>query len=297
MMQDKPKRFANWNIKVPKDNSKKKKIIIAAAGIIIVIALILSGIFFPWGKDKYKKISNVIAAKAKEKEKPPLPTKPEMKAVQLEPKAPTSLDFVHALPILKYPDMEYVNYSYQWYVNGDAVSAPDGQRSTLDRTNYKKGDKVYCRVKAVRGKVEVEPMESNSVKIGNSAPVLKFVSVKPFDVPGEFQYNIEAADPDGDLLTYRLLAPLDRGITIDGKTGLMKWYITEAPVTESMDQPAYLPENESAPAAAESSKEAEQDSSATPTSIAIIYEVSDSENASVKGSITLDLTKGCELRR
>lgn len=297
MMQNKPKKFANWQVKVPEQSSKKKKIIIAAAGIIgIIIVLVLLGVFFTGNKDKQKKINIDITAKAKEK--PPLPTKPEMTDVQLEPNKPTSMDFIHALPILKYADMKYVNYSYQWFVNGDVVSDVDVKENVLDRKYFKKGDNIYCRVKAVRGKVEAGPIESDSVKIGNAPPILNFITVKPFDVPGEFRYNIKATDPDGDPLTYRLLAPLDQGITIDEKTGLIKWYISEAPVSESLDQSAYIPENEGA-SAAERPKEPEKDPSAIPSSISIVYEVSDNEDASVKGSINLNLTSkgGTEISR
>lgn len=44
-----------------------------------------------------------------------------------------------------------------------------------------------------------------------------------FTVPGVFQYQIDANDPDKDILTYELIAPLDAGIELDKKSGLLTW--------------------------------------------------------------------------
>jgi hypothetical protein len=191
--------------------------------------------------------------------------------------------------------MLFVKYSYQWYVNDNAV--PDGKTNILDRQYFKKGDAVYCRIKAVRGKIEAKPIDSDELNIGNSAPILNLLPVPSFDVPGEFRYTINAEDPDGDPLTYRLLAPLDQGIVLDRKTGVIKWYITEAPISQDKqgEPPAPNPEDESASSSDERRPEPEADLPAIPDSIQIIFEVSDSDDASVTGSIELNLAKGSEV--
>ena len=38
-------------------------------------------------------------------------------------------------------------------------------------------------------------------------------------------YQIEATDPDGDELEYKLVSPLDMGIDLDAKSGLISWTI------------------------------------------------------------------------
>lgn len=287
---EKPKKFANWNVKVPEKKPRRKKIIIAAGGIIIII---LAAIIFSWTKDKAKNKVITIGEISVE-EKPPLPTIPEIKDVKIEPEKPNSQDFLHATPVLKYPDMQFVKYSYQWYVNGDAVSAAEGKKNSLDRKYFKKGDDVYCRVKAVRGKIEAKPVDSDKVNIGNSPPVMNLLPVKPFSVPGEFRYTIKAEDPDGDPLTYKLLEPRDRGITIDRNTGLIKWYLTAAPAPDDMTEPAPRPEDEGASAERRPEPE-DTDLSATPGFVTIIFEVTDNDDASTKGSIDLNLAQGSEV--
>jgi hypothetical protein len=130
----------------------------------------------------------------------------------------------------------------------------------------------------VRGKTEAKPTDSDKVTIGNSPPIINLISIPPFDVPGEFRYNITAEDPDGDTLTYRLLEPLDRGIVIDRKSGVLKWYITEAPTAEDNQ-----------------GESTESDIPAIPGSIKIVFEVSDSDDATAIGSIDINLAKGSEV--
>jgi hypothetical protein len=271
-----------------KKTSPRKNTIIAVTGIILVMT-ILAVIFF-WPTDRDKKTTG---GRISVKEKPPLPVTPEITGVQLDPPDPTSQDFIHAQPVLKHPDMQFVKYSYQWYVNGDA--APDGRNNALDRQYFKKGDAVYCRVKAVRGKIEAKPIDSDEVNIGNSPPILNLLPVPPFDIPGEFRYTINAEDPDGDPVTYRLLAPLDRGVVLDGKTGVIRWYIDEAPAdAQGQDEPPPRPEDEGASSSdRRKPPEPEPESAlpAIPSSITIIFEVSDSDGASVTGSFELNLTR------
>jgi len=52
-----------------------------------------------------------------------------------------------------------------------------------------------------------------------------------FTVPGVFQYQIDANDPDKDILTYELIAPLDAGIELDKKSGLLTWKFAAGEIT------------------------------------------------------------------
>jgi hypothetical protein len=266
-----------------KENLMKRNTIIA---IIVIILAIILVIIFSWSKDSNKASRGRIFIK----EKPPLPVKPVITKVELVPAEPSSLDFIQAKPVLKDRDMLFVKYSYQWYVNDNPIGGSD---TVLDRKYFKKGDDVYCRIKAVRGKIEGEPVDSDEVTIRNSPPMANLLPIPDFDVPGEFSYTINADDPDGDSLTYRLLEPLDRGIIIDKKTGLIRWYITGAPATENQDQPTPRPEDENNPGSKRPEPE-EIDSTAIPPSIMIIFEISDGDD-SVQGSIELNLEKGSEI--
>lgn len=288
------KNARNFKLKL-KQTSPKRNIIIIVSGIILVM-LILAAIFF-WPKNR-DKVIKIAGGEIVVKERPPLPVKPVIAKVELDPLAPSSLDFIQAQPVLKYPDMMFVKYSYQWYVNGDAVR--DGKTNVLDRQYFKKGDAVYCRIKAVRGKIEAEPIDSDEINIGNSPPILNLLPVPSFDVPGEFRYTINAEDHDGDPLSYRLLAPLDRGVVIDRQTGLIKWYI-DVSMINTQEEPAapstLNPQDESASSSGNRGSQQEMDSESPPlaNSVTIIFEVSDTEGASVTGSIELNLAKGSEV--
>ncbi|MCX6583163.1 MAG: hypothetical protein NT166_23560 [Candidatus Aminicenantes bacterium] len=284
-MQEKAR---NFKFTLKKTSSKRNTIIVVTG--IILVMLILAAIFF-WPKDR-DRVIKTAGGEIVIKEKPPLPTNPEMTGVRLTPGAPSSQDFLHAQPVLKHPDMQFVKYSYQWYVNGDSV--PDAKGNILENKYFKKGDAAYCRIKAVRGSIEAEPIDSDEINIGNSPPFLNLKPVPPFDIPGEFSYTINAEDPDGDPLSYRLLEPLDRGIVLNGNTGVIKWYIDEAPAdAQGQDEPAPRPEDEGASSSAKSRPEPETESAipAIPSSITIIFEVSDSDGASVTGSIELNLSR------
>lgn len=277
----------NFKLKLKK-TSPKRNIIIAVSAVIVVM-LILAAIFF-WPTDR-DKVIKIAGEEVVVKEKPPLPTKPEITGVQLTPGAPTSQDVIHAQPFLKHSDMKFVKYSYRWYVNGEFV--PDAKGNILVNKYFKKGDNIYCRIKAVRGNIASEPVDSDEIRIGNSPPFLNLMPVPPFDIPGEFRYTINAEDPDGDALTYRLLEPRDRDVIIDGKTGMIKLFI-DAAAADAQDEPAPQPEDEDASASGERRPEPETESTlpAAPNAIRIAFEVSDSDGASVTGSIELILSGG-----
>jgi hypothetical protein len=277
----------NFQLKLKK-TAPKRNIVIAVSAV-IVVALILAAIFF-WPRDR-SKVLKVAGGEVVVKEKPPLPKNPEITEVRLTPPAPTSQDSILAQPVLKYPDMKFVKYSYQWYVNGDSVSEVKGDM--LENKYFKKGDTVFCRIGGIRGKIAADPVDSDEIRIGNAPPHLNPMPVPVFDIPGEFRYTINAEDPDGDPLTYRLLDPQEPGASINSKTGMIKLFI-DAAAAEPQEEPQLQPEDEEASSQGDrkSEPESEPASPAGPNTIRIAYEVSDTDGASVTGSIELILSKG-----
>jgi hypothetical protein len=76
------------------------------------------------------------------------------------------------------------------------------------------------------------PVKSKYILIRGSAPVLELEPIPEFSVPGTFQYQIKAIDPDvlpGEepALSFELVSPRDLGITLDPQTGQMKWELSE----------------------------------------------------------------------
>jgi hypothetical protein len=147
----------------------------------------------------------------------------QIKAVALQPETPTVLDDVAAKPALASPGLEKVTFRYQWFVNGKEVLGING--ADLEKTHYKKGAWIYCRVKAVSDKIETEWFKSDAIRVLNSLPVLHLPPMENFPVPGEISFQAAASDADNDPLTFEVLAPKDQGIEIDPKTGLLSWKI------------------------------------------------------------------------
>lgn len=256
--------------------------------IIVMIAVLICFTFY-CSKDEDETKGKITAKKKK-----PLPITPEIAKVEIDPPKPVSTDFIRAVPVLKHAGMRFVTYSYQWYVNGEPV--PDGNKRLLDKKRFKKGDEVYCRVKATRGKYQSKAVESDEIEIGNAPPQVHSTPVSPFRVPGEFHHAIQASDPDGDALTYRLVSPREHDIFINPDTGELQWYISKVPDDLAADRAEVSPRPEDEETAAQ-----QESSKAKPTAkpqlspfVRIIFEVRDSGGATVTSSINLNLSKGAE---
>ncbi len=255
---------------------------------IIIIVVVLFVFTFYCSKDEDETKGKIAAKKKK-----PLPITPEIAEVAIDPPEPISTDFIRAMPVLKHAKMRFVTYSYQWYVNGEPV--PDGNKKLLDKKHFKKGDLVYCRVKAARGKYVSKTGESDEIEIGNAPPVIHSTPVSPFRVPGQFNYAIKASDPDGDALTYRLVSPQEHDIFINPDTGEIEWYISQVPrdLETSAEDVSPQPEDEEITTPAPKPKPKEKAPQLSPF-IRIIFEVSDIDGAGTTSSINLNLSKGTE---
>lgn len=148
---------------------------------------------------------------------------PQVQAVRLDPEAPTVMNDISAITELVEADRADVKFSHQWFVNGQEVTNADGD--TLDKSSFKKGAWIYCRVQVVNGSRQNTWYKSDIVRVLNSLPSFQLKPPDNFNVPGNFQYQVEAQDPDGDELTFEVLAPIDQGILINPRTGLLTWNI------------------------------------------------------------------------
>lgn len=232
---------------------------------------------------------------------------PEIDKVELDPPAATASDFIRAVPVLKNPEVRFVTFTYRWFVNGDAVVG--GDKKLLEKNQYKKGDSVYCLVNAVRGRYRSKEVESNEIVVGNSPPVIIYVPIAGFEIPGEFKYKIVAEDPDGDPLTYTLLEPQNTGIHLDPETGDMSWYIDEKmrevlegkdEAIESSGQGTGSSEEEESAGSRESKvappEPVKEEEKPTPY-VRIVFQATDPDGAAAVGSININLLQGKEIPR
>jgi len=222
---------------------------------------------------------------------------PEIKTVSIEPANPDSGSILRAQCELLQPEVNGVQYTYRWYVNKEEVDKET--KKLLTPSYFKRGDQVYCDVVARQGKYPSKKVTSQKVTIANAPPKVNYVHVPPFQVPGQFKYTIDAQDPDEDLLSYKLLQPLDQDIDLDPETGVISWYIRELPRhPEATTEQVVSPEDESPSMASNSQpkEEAQKEKGLTPT-VTISFEVSDSNGGTVVGSVTINLMKGREIPR
>ena len=117
------------------------------------------------------------------------------------------------------PDGDPLEFEYQWAVNGRWQSGGERAFSTA---GLKRGDRIRARVVASDGQRKSDPVESVEVMVANAAP--RIVSSPPGQLTdGEFQYQLEAEDPDGDrTLRFRLLEG-PAGMAVDPIRGLVRW--------------------------------------------------------------------------
>lgn len=178
--------------------------------------------------------SGETARSADEKFMPP--ERPEIREVKFTTQAIAGQDLI-VDPHLAIPDPE-VELDYRWFVNDREIE--DTEENVLPAENFKAGDWIHCRVKAIKNNRESRTIKSKYVKVLGAAPVLKIQPVESFSVPGTFYYQIEAYDPavgenieaEENRMRYELLSPLNIGIELDSQTGEIYWELDEDKVNQ-----------------------------------------------------------------
>lgn len=102
-------------------------------------------------------------------------------------------------------DRDEVTFWYRWFVNGKLVAERSSE--TMEPTIFKRGDQVVVEVVPSDGKSEGASFKSQSLAVGNSAPVVSHVTIEPNEEAFSRRVLAKAdvMDPDGDsfLVTYR----------------------------------------------------------------------------------------------
>jgi len=258
--------------------------IIVVIGIVVLIAVIF---FFTGKKEKTDRYQM--------KPRKTQTLEPVIDKVEFEPPEPTSADNLQANTVLEDPTMKYVKFQYQWFVNGEII---DGIESPyLEQKHYKRGDIVYCRVKATQGIYESKIVKSKEVKIKNGLPIITQVPWDNVKLGDRFHYIINARDPDGDPLTYRLVSPLDLGIKLDPNTGDIRWNTRDIPQPKPIAISRKIEGKESKPgegydeSTISKAPPGEGMQKQLPSIVEIVFEVRDSEGAAAVSSISLDFTE------
>ena len=152
-----------------------------------------------------------------------LSSPPVVTSVTIEPELPRRNSVLKASVVASDPDGDTIAFSYQWVKNG-AVLMGESSETLQDKT-LKKGDRIIIRVEPYDMEATGEEVASQEVIILNSAPVITSSPRAQKLQSGYYQYQVVAEDPDGDTISFSLSPSSPRGMTIDPRTGLVRWKI------------------------------------------------------------------------
>jgi hypothetical protein len=144
------------------------------------------------------------------------------------------------------PDGDDITWDYQWIRNDEEI--PGETSAVLHGDRYRRGDRITVRVTPSDAFARGEAYTPASVTIPNGAPA--FVSRPPgLKASPEYLYQVQAVDPDGDQIQYRLVkAPA--GMTVDAATGMIRWplqgtapgrHVVEIEIADSLGATALQP--------------------------------------------------------
>lgn len=120
-------------------------------------------------------------------------------------------------------DGDAVELRYEWLVNDEEDLFSSSETLAADR--YRKGDRIQIRITPFDGFDEGNSFISQVLTIPNTPP--RIVSSPPAEfTDSDYMYPVEAVDPDGDKLLYRL-EEAPKGMNID-KLGVLSWTLSEA---------------------------------------------------------------------
>ncbi len=193
------------------------------------------------------------------------------------------------------------SYDYEWNVNGDEI---ENNKMSLSSEFIKKGDEIYCVIIPEKNDEIYESMKSETIKIKNAPPIIKYRSRPVKDDFGNIVYTINAVDIDGDKLTYSLIKPLD-GMTIDISTGEINWYRNLNDLSPKIDSPGNGPrstpisssENIEENFRKDISTPKQKDDNLSTGEVTIRFKVVDTDGAEAIGSIIINTATGSEVER
>jgi hypothetical protein len=142
---------------------------------------------------------------------------PELTRVKIMPEVFKPGDSIYVEAAADDADGDEVAISYEWTKNGEQAGTGKALEMQL-----KRGDKISVKVTPFDGEAYGETAFLKT-EIRNMPPVI--TEDYKFKIDGKnWSHQIEAADPDGDTLTYSLKSA-PSGMTIDPAKGLVTWDI------------------------------------------------------------------------
>ena len=131
---------------------------------------------------------------------------------------------VTVTPVAEDHDGDDVDFTYQWLINGEPN--PQLTDATLPAGAFTKGDSIQVQIIPNDFYEDGPTYTSFATVVPNAPPVV--TSQPPQGIESlHYEYQVVASDPDDSSFTYRF-EEAPEGMTIDEKTGLIKWDLTDA---------------------------------------------------------------------
>jgi len=128
-------------------------------------------------------------------------------------------DVLNVVILDKAKDSDSIRYQCEWTRNGEPAGTGAGV------TGFKRGDKLSVKITPVDGET-LGRAKTLTTEIKNSTP--KIIELKNIAADEKhLSYQVVAKDADGDTLTYSLADGV-KGMTIDGRSGVVQWSIDPA---------------------------------------------------------------------
>jgi RHS repeat-associated protein len=124
-------------------------------------------------------------------------------------------------------DNDILTYSLQGDAHGASIDSKTGEISWLPAE-----ERVYSftvQVSDGRGGIDTQTWDVDvaAINASNASPMITAVTPQVAEVGRDFEISLEATDPDNDALRFQLLDapshPVPSGVTLDSKTGLLRW--------------------------------------------------------------------------
>ena len=147
---------------------------------------------------------------------------PQVQSVSFEPAAAGTNDDLKAVVSGCDQDDDRVDFFYTWSVNGDPIGDQDGP--VLPSTYYQRDDEVEVVVTPTDG-TDVGKTVRGHIKIANTPPEIVSTPPETIMTRGLYTYAVQAKDSDGDSIRFTLEGNTPEGMTIDSRTGLVKWQV------------------------------------------------------------------------
>jgi hypothetical protein len=119
-------------------------------------------------------------------------------------------------------DGDDIHYVYRWWRNDALIK--ESHEDWIDIAGFARKDSIVVEVTARDQDGEAAPYRSSPAVVGNAPPRI-LTNPSALDPQGDYQYRVQAHDPDGDPLVYGLeTAP--PGMAIDAASGQISWTIS-----------------------------------------------------------------------